>query len=97
MAMSIRFSWSATKARANAAKHGVTFEEARTAFEDPLARIHDDPQHPLFEVREILVGHSERDRLLLVSFVERDDVIRIISARTATRSERDDYEEGTSQ
>jgi uncharacterized DUF497 family protein len=60
-----------------------------------LARIFDDEAHSLEEPREIVIGHSSEDRLLLVCFTERGDVIRIISARKATRKERNDYEENT--
>jgi len=56
--MSARFTWSMAKARANRQKHGVSFEEAVTVFADPLARIHDDPEHSDEERREIIIGHS---------------------------------------
>jgi uncharacterized protein len=92
----LRFEWSASKARLNAEKHGVTFDEAATAFRDSLARIFDDPVHSSGERRELLVGHSRRARLIIVSFAERGDRIRIISARNATKRERRDYEQGTS-
>ena len=93
--MSVQFTWSTAKARANRQKHGVSFEEALTVFTDPLARIHDDPEHSGEELREIIVGHSALGRLLLVSFTERDRVVRLISARKATRGEHEDYEEAT--
>ena len=64
-------------------------------FGDPLARIHDDPHHSARESREIIVGYSTGGRLLLVSFTERTGVIRLISARRATRHERKDYEQAT--
>jgi hypothetical protein len=67
---------------------------ALTAFADPLGRIFDDPAHSAGESREILVGHSRRRRILVVSFAERGDSVRIISARRATKNERHDYEEG---
>ena len=88
------FEWNSRKAASNLRRHGVSFEETSTVFSDPLARIFDDEDHSSRERREIIVGHSVRNRLLLVSFVERGDVIRIISARKATRNERKDYEEG---
>lgn len=91
--MSLRFEWDANKALANAGKHGVSFEEAVTVFRDPLALIFDDEDHSDEELREIIIGHSERNRLLLVCFTERNDSVRIISARKATRRERRDYEE----
>jgi len=93
--MITRFTWDPTKAASNPRKHGVSFEEALTVFGDPLARIHDDPFHSDREGREIIVGHSTRGRLLLVHFTERPGVIRLISARRATRHERQDYEEAT--
>ena len=93
--MTTRFTWDPTKAASNLRKHGVAFEEALTVFGDPLARIHDDPNHSEREGREIIVGHSTRGRLLLVSFTERVAMIRIISARRATRHERQDYEKAT--
>ena len=73
----------------------VSFEEAVTIFGDPLARIHDDPQHSEGERREIIIGHSTQGRLLLVSFTERRGAIRVISARQVSRHEREDYEEAT--
>jgi uncharacterized DUF497 family protein len=93
--MTYQFVWDREKADSNRRKHGVKFEEAMTVFSDPLARIHDDRTHSGRESREILVGHSSRNRLLLVSFTERRGAIRLISARRATRHEREDYEKGT--
>ena len=92
--MSVQFTWGFAKARANRQKHGVSFEEALTVFADPLARIHDDPGRSEHERREIIVGHSSAGRLLLVSFTftQRHRVIRLISARKATRHEHEDYE-----
>ena len=91
--MNPRFEWSPRKAAANQAKHGVSFEEALTVFSDRLARIFDDEAHSDDETREIVVGHSTKRRLLLVCFTERQDCIRIFSARKATKRERQDYEE----
>ena len=71
--MALQFEWDARKASANKAKHGVSFEEAVTVFADPLARIFDDPEHSESERREIIVGHSDRRNLILVSFVEADE------------------------
>ncbi|MFQ5341125.1 MAG: BrnT family toxin [Anaerolineae bacterium] len=90
--MSVHFEWDINKATANIAKHGVSFEEAATVFRDPLASIFDDEDHSHEELREIIIGHSDGHRLLLVWFTERDDAIRIVSARKATRRERRDYE-----
>jgi uncharacterized DUF497 family protein len=92
--MATRFDWEPRKAASNLRKHGVSFEEAIGVFADPLARIFDDEGHAPGEGREIIIGHSVRERLLLVSFLEREDVIRIISARKATKNERQDYEKG---
>jgi uncharacterized DUF497 family protein len=91
--MSLEFEWDRDKALSNHKKHGVSFQEAATVFGDPLAVIFDDELHSIEEEREIIVGHSARHRLLLVSFTERAGVIRIISARVATKRERKDYEE----
>jgi len=92
--MSLRFEWDEDKATSNIRKHGVSFGEAQTVFYNPLARIFDDEEHSVDEVREIIIGHSIANRLLLVSFTERaPSLIRIIDARSATRRERKDYEE----
>jgi uncharacterized DUF497 family protein len=68
-----RFTWHGPKAATNRAKHKVTFEEAATVFGDPLGRIVDDPRHSAGEKRYVLLGHSERRRLLVVMFTERGD------------------------
>lgn len=91
--MALQFEWNGRKAKANKAKHGVSFEEAITVFADPLARIFEDPEHSESERREIIIGRSDLQNLTVVSFAEADDIIRIISARKATRMERKDYEE----
>jgi hypothetical protein len=92
----VQFSWDPSKARTNVRKHDVSFEEAATVFTtDPLARIHDDPDHSVGEVREIIVGFSSVGRLLLVSFTERDGAVRIINARIADPSERKRHEENS--
>ena len=88
------FEWQFSKAEANVRKHDVDFLEASTIFADPLARIFYDPDHSADESREIIVGHSMGQRLLIVSFTERGGRVRIISARAATRRERHDYEQG---
>lgn len=90
---STRFEWDPEKAERNQRKHGVDFEEAETVFDDPYARIIDDPDHSLAEQREIIIGHSNKHRMLFVSFAARGDVIRIISARKATPREQKAYEE----
>ena len=90
----MEFEWNEEKAEANLAKHGVSFDEAKTAFDDPLYVDFYDPDHSLDEHRYIIIGESHQGRLLIVSYTERDDVIRLISAREVTRSERETYEEG---
>jgi uncharacterized DUF497 family protein len=92
--MKVRFEWDSRKAAANRRKHRVGFDEASTVFDDALARIFDDVEHSTDEVREIIIGTSILDRLLVVSFTEVSaEDIRIMSARLATRKERKDYEE----
>ncbi len=94
--MPLRFEWDEDKAASNVAKHGVTFDEASTVFGDPLAVIFDDEEHSVDEIREIIIGHSVLERLLLISFTERGrETVRIISARKSTKRERKDHEEGT--
>jgi hypothetical protein len=87
------FEWDRQKGAANRRKHGVSFEEAVTVFQDPLARIHADPDHSASERRQIIIGHSQRSRMLLVAFTDRKGKIRVISARQVTRRERRAYEE----
>jgi uncharacterized protein len=89
------FDWDERKAAINRRKHRVSFEEAQTAFADTLAAIAPDPGHSAEEKRELLAGHTAAGRLVLVSFVERGNVIRIISARELTRTEQRCYEEKT--
>ena len=86
--MALRFEWNPEKGSRNLAKHGLSFEEAVTVFGDPLGRIVDDPRHSADEPRYVLLGHSERQRLLAVMFAERAKAIRPISAGKATRRER---------
>lgn len=88
------FEWDEEKAAANLAKHGVAFDEARTVFDDPLYVDFYDPDHSVDEHRYIIIGESQQRRLLIVSYTERDDIVRLISAREVTRSERETYEEG---
>ena len=92
--MAYRFEWNERKANSNRLKHGVTFDEAATVFDDSLARIFDNELHSGDELREIIIGHSITRRLLLVCFTERpDETIRLISARLPTAKERKEYEE----
>jgi len=89
----LSFSWDARKNASNRKKHGISFEEAQTVFEDENALLIDDPDHSIDEDRFILLGLSARPRILVVChcYREQDDVIRIISARKATRSEQIQY------
>jgi uncharacterized DUF497 family protein len=92
--MALEFEWDGAKARSNKKKHGVSFEEAGSVFADPLARIFDDEDHSDNERRELIIGYSARNRLLIVSFTERGaDLVRIISARKATKNEQREHEE----
>ena len=89
----ISFEWSPAKARSNFKKHGVSFEEAQSVFYDEFARQFYDKDHSSKEERFILLGMSNQSRVLIVCHCERTgDVIRIISARKATRKERKFYE-----
>ncbi len=87
------FEWDAKKAESNARKHGVTFDEASTVFGDSLALLMADPDHSLGEERYLVLGMSNRQRLLVVAVAERPPRTRLISARRAARSERRRYEE----
>jgi uncharacterized DUF497 family protein len=92
--MVVEFKWNESKATENLSKHGVSFDEAKTVFDDPLYVDFYDPGHSHDEYRYIILGESRQGRLLLVSYTERGNVIRLISAREATRMERKVYEEG---
>ena len=89
----MRFAWDEAKARDNLGKHGVSFEEAATVFADENARLKHDPEHSQSEDRFILLGYSVNMRMLVVCHVyrENDEVIRLISARKATRNEQRQY------
>ena len=91
--MTPEFEWDAQKAAENLKKHGVAFDEALTVFADLLASIFDDPDHSGDEQRELIIGHSTAQRLLVVSFADRGRRTRIIGARQARARERRDYEE----
>lgn len=90
--MALEFEWDPEKAAGNLSKHGVSFGEAEGVFADPLALQMPDPHHSSEEERWIAMGQSYRRRLLVVVFTERQERIRIISARLATRPEAMDYE-----
>jgi hypothetical protein len=89
----IKFEWHWSKASANLRKHGVTFNEASTVFADVLAHTFPDSDHSDDEARFLIIGMSEIGRILVVVHTDRCDTIRIISAREATRKERNFYEE----
>jgi len=91
--MGLVFEWDPKKARLNIKRHDISFDEASTAFRDPLSRTIDDPLHSDDEERFVLIGQSIRGRLLVVVHTERGDQIRIISTRLATNKERFRYEE----
>ena len=88
----MQFEWNSEKAEENRRKHSVSFEEARTVFDDPLAVTFDDPYHAAAESRSLTIGYSSRERLLVVSHAQRGETIRIISARLATAHERKRHE-----
>lgn len=90
----MQFEWDPAKAAANIRKHGVTFHEAATVLEDPLSTTFPDDRHSVAERRFVTIGTSSRGRLLVVAHSERNDTIRIISGRRATRRERAFYEQG---
>ena len=92
--MPVEFEWDAAKARANARKHGVSFEEAASAFYDALSVTIPDPDHSAGESRFLLIGLTVKNRLVVVAHTDRDDRIRLISARRASRRERRSYEKG---
>ena len=91
----MHFEWDKAKSRANAKKHGVTFEEASSVFYEESAILFGDPQHSGEEERFLLLGPSSRDRLLVVAHCCREggEVLRIISAREATRREKEAFRE----
>lgn len=89
----VNFEWDPVKARQNRRKHRISFHEAATVFGDPLAITYPDPDHPVEEQRFITVGMSSAGRVLMVAHADRDDSIRVISARKAARRERKHYEE----
>jgi uncharacterized DUF497 family protein len=89
--MSLVFEWDEAKARTNEIKHGVTFDEARTVFNDPFSISIPDPEHSEEEERWLDLGLSNQGRLLVVWYTESDENIRIIGSRLATRTEAESY------
>ena len=90
----MEFDWDERKAAHNVTKHSVPFTEAATVFYDPLSMTYEDPDHSMDEDRYITIGLSGQGRLLIVSHADQGDVIRLISARLATKRERKLYESG---
>jgi uncharacterized DUF497 family protein len=92
----IRFEWDEAKNKANFRKHGIWFEQVESVFDDSLGRLFADPIHSIAEERYILVGKNNSGRLLVVAhlFDHDEELVRIISARHATKLERKFYEEG---
>jgi uncharacterized protein len=90
----VDYDWDDQKAESNLEKHGVSFEEAATVFDDPLYVDFYDPDHSVDEHRYLIMGQSTAGRLLIVSYTERDEVVRLISAREVISAERRAYEEG---
>jgi hypothetical protein len=90
----MKFEWDENKADKNLLKHQVSFDEAKTVFDDPLYIDFYDPDHSVDEDRYLIVGQSNQERILIVSYTERANSIRLISARELTRQERKVYEEG---
>jgi uncharacterized protein len=88
----MQFEWDKDKEKRNLKKHGISFDEAVTVFYDPLSATFDDPDHSFDECRFITIGFSPQGHLLVVSYMERQQVIRIISARPATAQERKRHE-----
>ena len=90
----MEFEWDEEKNSTNLQKHGVSFEEAASIFGDVLSDTFDDPDHSSQEQRFVTIGRSTKGRLLIVAHTDRDDRVRLISARELTRQERRNYEEG---
>ena len=90
----MRFEWDPEKAASNLAKHGVSFEEARTVFGDPLATTVPDPSHSVGEERRLTTGMSRQGRVLIIWHTDQGFMVRIIGARRATPNERRTYESG---
>ncbi len=90
----MQFEWNPDKANSNLKKHGVSFNEASTVFNDPLSVTFPDPDHSYGEDRYVIIGLSSANRILIVPHTDRADHVRIISAREATRNEQRFYEDG---
>ncbi len=90
----MQFEWNPDKPNGNIKKHGVSFNEASTVFNDPLSVTFPDPDHSYGEERYVIIGLSSANRILVVPHTDQSDCVRIISAREATRNERRFYEDG---
>lgn len=90
----MEFEWDENKAAVNLSRHSISFDEAKTVFQDPFYIVFDDPDHSFEEDRCVAIGQSTEDRLLFISYTEQGNAIRLISARKATRREKELYEEG---
>jgi len=88
----LKFEWDPKKAASNLRKHGVSFEEAASVFNDLLATVYEDPDHSVREKRYLTIGTSAQGRLLHIAYADRGARIRIINARKVTGRERDLYE-----
>ncbi|RPJ53531.1 MAG: BrnT family toxin [Acidobacteria bacterium] len=93
--MKLTFEWDSEKARQNLSKHGVSFEEASTVFDDPLSLTVPDRRHSVQERRFVIIGSSAAARVLVVVHTDSGQTVRVISARSATKRERKEYEEET--
>lgn len=91
--VALEFEWDENKATANYQKHGISFDEAKTVFNDPFSITIADPEHSLDEDRYIDIGLSARGRILVIVYTERKSKIRIISCRQATAREQSTYEQ----
>jgi hypothetical protein len=91
----VEFEWDPDKEQSNLERHGVDFTEAATVFGDPLEMTISDPDHSVGEFRFLSIGHSSLNRIRVVSYTEREERIRIISAQRALPQERRQYESGT--
>jgi uncharacterized DUF497 family protein len=92
----VQFEWDPQKAAANVKRRHISFDEGASVLEDPLSTTYPDETHSEEEMRFLTIGASHRGRVLVVAHTERNDTIRIISARRATRREREFYEQGES-
>ena len=89
----MEFEWDPEKDQQNQGKHGISFDEASTVFGDPFALTINDPDHSAQENRFLTTGYSSRQRLIIVAHTDRDERVRLISARDVTATERHVYEE----